>query len=601
MNPNRFFIHLNNLINFQLIILVTFLVLLGCTDDKEELISESGSDTFEIVSNKESVKPFEFVLLESDQINFDQEIYIGTISDQSIELIAIENNKLMFIVPDLSPGQANLELVIGEKIANLSFAIEENNVDNVEDVIETELSIPLNEFNSEIEEIKTDASLPNEIKKQLSSAEEMLEAYLLRLNSLSEEEKLNVARFYNANPVFTYDFLNKRDSKTSNVYDCFNLNAERVVYTTISIFAFIEYLPLIVKAGPAGSIAAVVGFVAGVYAAASIISSAHNYLLSKCFLPFEHYLRDGTESSSGAEQGNHLESKSSLILNNNIFKSFSASVLERHLIAADISNGSPIVSNVVEKLNFLISEWSVFKDGVNSIVNNISSWFYDWLGDSTTTYEPLSYEFRAIPETSQIKESQTRTEFISLVGFPSDVQIELAIGSGSVINLKLSTDNSSLPRTVTGRLVYNDGSFITENTIVITIEKTIEIIGTWTLLEYNGTPTNQYIPIVECPQEPSEDDVYSGVTLYGIATFTENSFSADLGRNQVYNYCITNTCASSSFCYDNPNFIPHSGTYQRVGNNEFIITSDDVSGISLIDENTMIITQGGGTKKYVRN
>lgn len=130
------------------------------------------------------------------------------------------------------------------------------------------------------------------------------------------------------------------------------------------------------------------------------------------------------------------------------------------------------------------------------------------------------------------------------------------------------------------------------------------LVGNWSLTEFNGVPANQYQVIHSCPANPSPTDTYAGYTMYGSASFTKDSFSCPVGRSQVYRFCLTNQCAGSNLCYDNPNSYPHSGTYESKGNKQFVVTSNNGgavnSTITVVDENTIIVTQLNNKKKYIR-
>jgi hypothetical protein len=320
----------------------------------------------------------------------------------------------------------------------------------------------------------------------------MLSDYLTKYNSLSNAEKMDVAKFYNANPLFTSDFLNLSNKSTLNGnsdYDCFKVNSRKVVLTTIQVLVFVAYLPTLTAAGPIGSVTAIVGFVSGVYAAVAIISAAHEHLLNDCFRPFESLLKDDSGNTDDFE------------LNNESEYTFSVFSKDRLLNSLDANSSNSILSTTVEKFNLVKSKWNTLKNGVNSIVNSTTNWFTSWFSSSSTTYEAISFDFKNLPSTSTEVETDGDSEFITIEDFPSDIVVEYSVASDNSIKLNFKADESTLPRTVTGKIKYDDGDFSNENEFSVTLNAKScnldEIVGTWKVEMYNtcypnpdGTPAN---------------------------------------------------------------------------------------------------------------
>ncbi|WP_053991599.1 hypothetical protein [Mangrovimonas sp. TPBH4] len=442
--------------------LVTLLVLLvfGCSKKQDEIIEEPNLETFELTTNQSTAKQLELVLIKSNEINFNDDSYIASFGDVEIDLYKTEDGNLIFSVPEINPGPRELELIIGNKIGTVAFSIEENTVQNPDMVIEEELVTPLNAFQSDLSELLLDDSFSLETKNQLSSAQQMIIDFLAKFNTISDEEKVEVAKFYNANPIFTTDFLNSasRNSMDGNSdYDCFKVNSQRVVLTTVTVLGFVTALPHLTAVGPFGSATALVGFVAGVYAAATIINAAREKLINDCFLPFEHALSDSFGNSNDFEVSNDSD------------YNFTITSEQRHIVASDSESSNTTVALTIEKLNLVKYKWETLKNGINSLITNTSNWFNNWFGNSSANYEGITYDFEDTPETSEELSSEGNSEFIYIEDFPSDVDVEYSVASDNSINLKFTADESTLPRTVTGIVKFDDGDFTTENEFSVTI------------------------------------------------------------------------------------------------------------------------------------
>lgn len=434
----------------------------GCSKKEDEIIKEPALVTFEITTEQTSVKPLEFVLISSSEISFNEESYKGKINDIEIDLIKTETNELLFTVPsELNIGSASLELIIDNQKGELSFDITENNVQNIESVINNELLVPFNEFESDLDDFINSNANSSTVSDQLVSAKQMLQDYKTKYNSLSNDEKMEVAKFFNANPIFTSDFLNlsSKSAKSFNGnsdYDCFKFNSKKVVYTTISILTFVNYLPHLTRVGPLGSVAALSGFVAGVYAAVAIISAAQEQLLNDCFLPFENLLKDNSGNTDNFE------------LSNESNYTFSIISKDRKLISSDLNSSNSLLSSTVQKWNNAKQKWNKLKNGINNIISSTTNWFSSWFG-SSSAFKKITYEFEDLPSSSDEIETEGDSEFITIEDFPNDIEVEYSVASDNSINLKFKADESTLPRTVTGKIKYNDGDFSNENAFSINL------------------------------------------------------------------------------------------------------------------------------------
>lgn len=471
----------------------TFLILVailmfGCSEDdtstseQDDTSTSEQQETFTISTESNSVIPFRYVIVSTD-VTLNQQTYSGSFGGQEIELIKSAENELIFVVPDVSQGPHSLEITIDNKNGILVFQVSNNQVQDIAETINTELIVPLNELNQNIDDLLLNYPLSLEVRNSLISSNKMLDDFITKFSTLSEEERIEVAKFYNANPLFTNDYLNlsNRMINGNSDYDCFNVNSNRVILTTLTVLTFVAALPHLSAVGPLGSITALTGFIAGVYAAQAIISTAQELLINECFLPFEHALNDNLGNSNNFE------------VFNDEFQNFTITSTNRHIISNDVSNPNTAVSFTLAKLNVVHEKWEALKNGINSILSNISNWFNNWFSSSSSKYDLITYEFENIPNNSEEIIFDGDSEFITIADFPSDVNVLVNVASDNSINLKLTADESTLPRTVTGKVKYNDGDFNTENEISMLLQVTdsTEIyrqsaIGNYTVTNFQG-------------------------------------------------------------------------------------------------------------------
>lgn len=509
----------------KIFLILLTIITFGCSkDDNAE--NNPQTETFEITTESNSVMPQRFVIVNTNII-LGQNNYIGTFGGQSIELYKSSDNELIFTVPEINSGNQTLELEIENKIGSLDFQVSENIVQDPNNIITTELINPINSMSQDINDYLTNNSFSQEVTSSLNSANQMINDFLTKFNTLSDEEKMEVAKFYNANPLFTTDFLNvaSRNSMNGNSdYDCFNVNSERVVLTTVTVLGFVAALPSLNAAGPLGSITAAVGFIAGVYAAHSILSAAHELLINECFLPFKHALSDNFGNSNDFE------------VNNGSFQNFTITAKDRHIIASDIANSNAVVAFTIEKMNLVKSKWNTLKNGVNNIITSTSNWFSSWFGSSSSSYEPISYDYDDIPESSEEVDSEGDSEFITIEDFPSDVNVEVNVASDNSIDLKLTADESTLPRTVTGKIKYNDGDFSTEDEFSVTLNIVeFELTGIWTLTHYTDDSLSEVSQTNYIDFQNGTSDI--GLPLYYIDSngTTHDQTGSTATWNQTFN------------------------------------------------------------------
>lgn len=423
-------------------------------------IEELPLETFALLTDSSVVMQMQYVVVSSVQVIFTQNAYAGMIGGREVALTRLSDQELLFSVPDSIEGESTLELLIGNQVGRIVFTIQTNEIRDIEATVKTELTDPLTDFSMSIEDLLKDNTLPDAVTNDLNSSNQLLKDYLAQFAILSSDEKLEVARFYHANPLFTTDHfkvLKKANPNSNPNYDCFAVNSNRVIMTTLAILTFVNGLAYLGASSPMGSVAAMAGFVAGVYAAVSIISAAQEHLLHECFLPFKHALVDATGS------GRDLK------VYNNRFEEFRLMVSERHLITSDANGKNTLLSNTANKLSLAHARWKELKRGLNRVLSTSGNWFISWFKSAPLPYEPITYDLEALPSESEERENEGDVDFISITGFPPDVTVSVDARAGDPLKLRLVTSSGALPRKVSGKIKYSDGDFTTEDSLSVTI------------------------------------------------------------------------------------------------------------------------------------
>lgn len=475
-------------------ILIT--LIFSCSKKEDEIIPEIVLETFELTSEQSVVKPLEFVIVKSTEVSFTKDSYKATIGDIEVDLIKTEDNNLIFSVPELNAGAVELELTLENKVGTLSFTITENKVQDINAIITKELITPLNNYQNDIQELISDNTFSLEIKEQLAAAKQAIDEYINKLATLSEEEKMNLAKFFNANPLLTSDYLNLSNKsfngKSNTKYSSIKKSALKLVIVIATVVTAAEIIaPLVVKGIAAlGTFLGVstvgAGIIVTAIGAAAIIHAEHSKILNSAFLPFENLLKDNDGNYIEKNSAKNKTVKNGYEINNNTNYIFSIVSRDRLLNSSDINNNNSDISELVKKIEILESKWNSFKNGVNTIVSNTTNWFGSWFSSSATTFKLITYELKSLPSKTDTVETNGDSEFITVENFPSDVEVEYSVASDNSINLKFKADESTLPRTITGKIKYDDGDFSNEKEFSVKLDVlTFEFTGTWTLTSYN--------------------------------------------------------------------------------------------------------------------
>ncbi|KAB1067417.1 hypothetical protein F6U93_10235 [Tamlana haliotis] len=172
--------------------ILSLIFILGCDKGDEELTTnEEPQIELNIAVENTDVKPFEIINVKSTISNL-QNTYNGTFGNTELELVKVNDSILVFVVPDIETGTYELKTELG----NIEFSVSKTMISNSEETITNVFTAFDNEVNSmdnspELDETKT---FKNEVT----------ELY----NSLSTEQKREVAMFYEANKEIFQAFRN---------------------------------------------------------------------------------------------------------------------------------------------------------------------------------------------------------------------------------------------------------------------------------------------------------------------------------------------------------------------------------------------------------
>ncbi len=244
-----------------LLVLTIFVVTtLSCGKESSNVTS---TETFRdvVISNKSGL-PFEIVLVQNGNFIFDQQIYAGEIGGEPTNFFANTDSTLAFIVPDLAPGNydVNIPLDPNNFIFSLQIEEEETQIENADSYI--------NEFILELE-----SDLEFEVTAEIETAKQ-------QIASLSAEDKLITARFLQNNrqvldslnaSINKYESLTQDPAKRKQ-FDC---NTECLMAVAVEIVAGII---LVESATVVGSI---IGVALAIDAGQALVTGRQLYLVKK--------------------------------------------------------------------------------------------------------------------------------------------------------------------------------------------------------------------------------------------------------------------------------------------------------------------------------
>lgn len=493
----------------------------GTTFSSSILNLKTISINIQLSSESTTVKPYQLVVLTSDNHTFNEESYTADFGDTVVNLVKTEDGDIAFIVPDVASNTYELSLTSQNKVGILSFTVEANEVQNVENKINEEFLEPMATHNQDITEYLDDENLSSESRTMLQDAKDLYDIYMRRYATATNEEKLVLAKFLNANPIFTTIIETSSDRGINNnansmLYGGYNSNSilmnrnhhdpcmSFTTYHRIIVGAWYVYGILLYKMSAASAISG--GTLAPIAFAAAVVGGI--VITKKIVHTFEimfdchvHKIRNSLEEVSNIlpynnsnNGGNILgnsnflalreSTTSSFTMTNNQFSSFNVKTSVRKLDASDVNNENSMVSDIIEKYNTFVDKWNTFKTTFNNIITATSNWFTSLFSDDAQNIKPITATVEPLPASSPVTVIDGDNSHITLENIPTDITAEVQREGESGLRIKFSTDNETLPRTFTATLKYDDGTFETNDEISVTLEQEEEeeefdIKGCW--------------------------------------------------------------------------------------------------------------------------
>lgn len=431
---------------------VLLIVLLSCSPE-ENLIDptkneteEGGTEYLNISAESTSVYSYQVIKLSSTDAIFLKETYPGFIGDIKIIALRETDRAVKLIIPDLNPGDYNLKLKIEDNEANINLKINNPEIPNLEETLAYEVEEPFALISSRLEEIRDSSEGSEEIKKLVNSSLSLYSLFVNKYAELSPSEKIQIAKFLKVNPLFSdaASITNQEFSAAADM-DCFIQNSEFLSKTAkiirrwnqISDVILIEDAKRLEAAGAASAI--------GIYLCSTGFLASQELLINTCKRPVRAEL---------IEENNETQSLEAF---NNTFKSYNLKFADRGLNSSDINDPSNLVSSTVKEINNTSNIWNTTIK-VNPSISSTSSWLNQWIG-SNNMYNLLPPNVPSLPISVEEEMVWGNTAPVNITNLPSDVTVELLKEENGIIKLKINAPENSLPRSVSGAINYNDGSF----------------------------------------------------------------------------------------------------------------------------------------------
>lgn len=551
-----------------LMLLIGFTFLSGCSKDDER---QPEADTTEVTLPKEAYK------LQIVEAKFSQELpqeeYEGTLGTTPIKFVRADEHTLFFYIPS--------EITVGEidlKIPQLNVS-NRLNVKNpvLRGAAEIVLQPVFKKTTPEHQQISD-----SEYSDYLTTVNKAFTDYY---QTLSQEEKDEMALFYQVNEDFFAEILNPDFPEAKSVKQALITSIKFTYATTLFVGGSMTLtLPgtFVEKA--------VIGII-------SVTAAVKAWDFGKQLINQVKVVTNITDDFSMDKPMPKSFGSSNLTFESDKTRGVNLYTQQRNMISADHTNAvnglAKFFTTYEELMNFTIK------------VNNIVSLINDHVFFANIPMIPVS-QIPASAGTTTVALTEEAFGYMNFSVADNNVKITESKFENGTIRMKLTIVNPANV-TVNGintqlNYTYQEDFSNVSGSIPIKVNLNTDhfLVGNWKLSDYNGTPADVYQSLSTCVN----DSVVSGFTIYGTAIFTQNTFSSTTGKNQVYKDCTTNQPVPGLH-WNNPNYSPHSGTYESNGDYQFTVTSSTPAfqtnnTISVIDNNTIIISYYYGNKKYVR-
>lgn len=429
-------------------------ILISCKSDDTNL------QDFQLNTETLSVIPYQLVKISSSTIDFSQEEYLADFGLNQIPLTKNDAGDLIFLVPDTPPGDHEFVLTIEGRKGVLSFYVGNNNPD-VETIVFNRAFETFAFFQNYSIGLMSQFDLSQQTVDRLNSSNEMISDLIDRYNASSTVEKTQIAKFLNANAIFTETFAHKQSHtyKASGEYLPFIVNAHRLLNLSELFYSWNELItPSIVQSQTLVTDDIIKVFtVVGMYSFSSHIEASIEIFRDISYYPISVNIYDEDNNSNNFN------------FQNNTFTSFNLKLAERRLIVDDKNAPDTFIANLATQIEFNIANWEDFKV-INPTILTATNWFSEWLS-SGSNYIGVTSNIAPLRQSDTVIENDGKSETMTLNGFPTDINYEMQITGESSFNLRFNAEPNSLPSTFMFKVNYEISPFKKmSNDIISTLE-----------------------------------------------------------------------------------------------------------------------------------
>ena len=437
-----------------LFILSLVLICVTCKEDDPNNPGGGNPNVFTLETETTSVIPVQLITLTSPNISFTQTEYEAKLGTIDVTLYKNPNNDLVFIMPEVASGSYSLDLVIDEKNGSIIFNVGVNTIANVEATLEEEILTPFAVFQDNIDTLLSEGGLSSEQLSQLNSAKQMDADFQTKYATLTSEEKMEAARFFNANPIFSTSLNRSAEllgifqaNNREMGFDCLNAHAPGFLSSFAVVVIGVGLIGVGTHLHPAAAAIGIFITLIGGYIALQITYNYWDQILD-CVFP------DNIDAVSNLVNNNNRGGNEEIFFNDQD-KRMQLIMQARHLIRSDVNSSSSLIAEVAQTFIFLEDNWTNLSSIVNNWIGNISHSIYGWLGVGQL-YEPLLTDIIPLPESSPLEEVIGDSGFLYIDSLPSDVIGTLWPQGDGEFDIRLLADENTLPRSFPMKLRYED-------------------------------------------------------------------------------------------------------------------------------------------------
>jgi hypothetical protein len=360
-----------------------------------------------------------------------------------ITLTKNDAGDLIFLVPDTPSGDHEFVLTIDDRKGILSFNVGNNNPDVETTVFENAIET-FTVFQSYSTGVMNTYDLTQQTVDRINSANEMISDLISRYNLSPAGEKEKIAKFLNANAIFTERYAQKQSHshKASGEYLPFTTNSIRLSYFSEVFYSWNKLItPAVVQSQDVVADDIIKAFiVTGIYSFSSQIEMSYEVLRDFAYFPVSVNIYDEDNNSNNFN------------FYNNIFTSFDLKLGERRLILEDRNSSDNYIANLVTQIEFIKTNWEDFK-AINTTVISSSNWFSEWLS-SGSNYVGVSSELPHLRQSDNVIEVVAKSDAMTLEGIQDDIDYEVEITGENTFDLRFTAEQNTLPFTFQFKVSY---------------------------------------------------------------------------------------------------------------------------------------------------